>query len=316
LILPGAIILPVLALLIWISVGRGLRPLRRITDALSRRDGDDFSALRVGEVPQEIAPVVASLNGLFRKLAAARDHERSLTAFAAHELRTPLAGLRTQAQIALAAPDQKTRDGALRQTLLAVDRMTRMVRQLLALARLDAAVDSRRDEWLVIGAGIEEIAEELEAQGSAVAAQLDIASELYDYALHIDRDVFRLVVRNLMENAIQHTPPTGKVRWRLERDGNEGALLVEDDGPGIPAEELGLVTERFYRGRHKTQIGSGLGLAMVDLSLRQNGARLRLKNREDRSGLLAGIVVANDRLRLEAEWVPGEHLMPQMASGR
>jgi two-component system sensor histidine kinase QseC len=297
--LPGVMILPLLALLIWVTLGRGLRPLRLITETLSRRDGGDFSPLGVGRVPAEIAPVVESLNTLFRKLGAARDHERSLTAFAAHELRTPLAGLRTQVQIALAAPDQKTRDGALRQTLLAVDRMTRLVRQLLALARLDAAVEPRRDAWLAVGPAIDEVADEL---GHGEKLPVVVEPELFDCSLLIDQDVFRLVVRNLMENALQHSPDEGKVRWRLIVAKTEVALAVEDDGPGIPPEELGLVTERFYRGRHKTQIGSGLGLAMVELSLRQDGARLKLENRPDRSGLRAAIVVAPERLKRESAW--------------
>src|SRR5690606_21907048 len=117
LLLPAALMVPLLAFLIWASVGRGLRPLRRLAHGLEARGPEDLSPVSVGSPPSEIRPVVESLNGLFGKVAAAREHERSFTAFAAHELRTPLAGLRTQVQVALAAKDAETREGALRQTL-------------------------------------------------------------------------------------------------------------------------------------------------------------------------------------------------------
>ena len=117
-------VVPLLAFLIWASVGSGLRPLQRLTQGLKGRGPEDLSPVSVGNPPSEIRPVVDALNGLFGKVAAAREHERSFTAFAAHELRTPLAGLRTQVQVALAAKDAETREGAMRQTLVAVDRTT------------------------------------------------------------------------------------------------------------------------------------------------------------------------------------------------
>jgi two-component system sensor histidine kinase QseC len=295
LLLPATLIFPIFAVLIWFSLGRGLRPLHRLGTTLAMRPVGDLGPLSLAKAPDEIVPILDALNALFRKLAAVRDHERSLTAFAAHELRTPLAGVRTQVQVALAAPNKKIRDAALRQTLVAVDRTTRMVHQLLELARLDAEVTPPRDEWVVVGPAITDVVEEL--RHGCDEPEVEIDAELFETALLINREVLYLAVRNLTENARQHTPRGGTVRWRLEAAAASARLLVEDDGPGIPPEELALVTERFYRGRHKVAVGSGLGLALVDLSLKRNEAGLTLQNRTTGHGLQAAIVVAEERVK-------------------
>src|SRR5690242_14583762 len=133
LLTPTLLIVPLLGFLIWSSLNRGLHPLRVLTNELQTRGADDMSPVRTARAPAEIAPMLAALNGLFEKVEITRRHEREITAFAAHELRTPLAGLRTQAQVAIGASEPVTRQLALRQILLAVDRTTRLVRQLLAM---------------------------------------------------------------------------------------------------------------------------------------------------------------------------------------
>ncbi len=139
LVTPAILMVPLLGMLIWASLGRGLRPLRLMARDLAGRDADDMSAIDASRAPAEVRPLADALNGLFLKVESARRHEREVTAFAAHELRTPLAGLKVQAQVAMAATDPDVAKAALRQILAAVDRTTRLVRQLLDAARLDAA---------------------------------------------------------------------------------------------------------------------------------------------------------------------------------
>ncbi|MDQ0504463.1 sensor histidine kinase [Xanthobacter agilis] len=278
---PLVLVVPLLGLLIWVSLGRGLRPLETVATDIAQRDGEDMRAVSPADAPIEVRPLLEALNGLFRKVEAARLHEREVTAFAAHELRTPLAGLKTQAQIALSAPDGATREGALRQILVSVDRTARLVRQLLALAKLEAD-PPQAPEWVDAGALLREIAQQ-SPPPAGVTVLID--ADLDGLTRPGGREALHLVLRNLHENAVEHMGGTGLIRWRRTPDG----LCVEDEGPGIPQEELPRVMERFYRGRHRSASGSGLGLTIASLAAARAGARLRLENRTDRSGLRADL---------------------------
>lgn len=285
---PLALAVPLLGFLIWASLNRGLRPLRGLTEELSRRSADDMSPIRTGTMPDEISPVIGALNALFGKVQDTLRHERAITAFAAHELRTPLAGLRTQAQIAMAAAEQTTRAAALRQILVSVDRTTRLVRQLLAIAKLDSAPEAMPASKINIGGVIQEVIDALPAPDRTVSVTVD--SALADTMVTANREFLLLAVRNLHENAARHMPQPGAIRWSMEKESGSLAVYVDDEGPGIPEDEIPLVTKRFYRGRNKSPLGSGLGLAIADLALRASGARLVLRNRSDTSGLRAQIV--------------------------
>ncbi len=278
---PALMAVPLLGLMIWASLGRGLAPLRRIAGEISGRNGDDVSPVAGEGAPDEVRPLVDALNGLFAKVEAARRHEKEMTAFAAHELRTPLAGLKTQAQVALAAQDAPTRDGALRQIIVSVDRASRLVRQLLALARLEALPDVEPDGGtLDVGALVREVVAGLPRRPE-IAVTIDVA--LNGLEMRTDRDSLYLVVRNLQENAAEHISSPGRIVWSALPDG--AGLAIEDDGPGIPADELTEVTRRFFRGRHRSGSGSGLGLTIADLAARRIGARLAFANRTDARGL-------------------------------
>jgi two-component system sensor histidine kinase QseC len=283
---PALLVVPLLGILIWVSLGRGLRPLRLMARNLARRDADDMSAIDAGRAPTEVRPLADALNGLFHKVEAARRHEREVTAFAAHELRTPLAGLKTQAQVAMAATDPDVTKAALRQILAAVDRTTRLVRQLLDAARLDAAGEMPHLAEVDVGALV---AETVDAMRSPAGVRSRIDPGLHGYTMRADPECLRLAVRNLHENAVQHME-AGTVEWRARSDG-EG-VVVRDEGPGIPDEELPHVMTRFFRGRHKSATGSGLGLAIAEMASRRSGLSLRLRNRPDRPGLEAEILRA------------------------
>jgi two-component system sensor histidine kinase QseC len=297
--LPGVIVFGVLSALIWLALREGLQPLRRLTAALASRSPDALAPLDIGHTPNEIRPVVDSLNSLFERVVAAREHERSVTAFAAHELRTPLAGLRTQVQVALAATDPGTRYNALRNAVTAADRTNRMATQLLALAHVDAAERNAPQEWINAGAKLHDLCHELQAFERQRAPDID--ETLFRCRIRVNPDAFHMALRNLTENALQHTPGDAALRWSL-LPGSPGVLLTLDDsGPGIPDDEMQMVTQRFFRGRHKTAIGSGLGLAIARTALENDGFKLVLENRAPEPGLRAQIVIMADRVALDRE---------------
>lgn len=201
LLAPALLIIPLLGLLIWVSLGRGLRPLRLMARNLAARDADDMSPIDAARAPAEVRPLAAALNGLFLKVEAARRHERDVTAFAAHELRTPLTGLKTQAQVALAAKDPDVTRAALRQIMAAVDRSTHLVRQLLDAARLDAATEARPLTDVELGALV---AETVRTMRTPPGIRTVIDPELRGFTMRADPESLRLAVRNLHELSLIH----------------------------------------------------------------------------------------------------------------
>jgi two-component system sensor histidine kinase QseC len=279
---PTIFIVPLLGLLIWTSLGRGLRPLQLMAVDLKYRSVDDMRPIDPSHTPPEILPLVNSLNNLFARLDAARQHERDITAFAAHELRTPLAGLKTQAQVAIATTDPTTRESALRHIVISVDRAARLVRQLLAMARLDAQSEVELKDEVNLGRLLEEITLPDSATGPA---KVVLDPSLNDINIVTNRDLLAIALRNLHENAIQHMRREGTVIWSAGIDNSHAAITIDDEGPGIPENELLLVTNRFFRGQQKSPSGSGLGLAIVQLALEKIGGSLALKNKHRHRGL-------------------------------
>lgn len=286
LLTPILLVIPLLGILIWASLGQGLRPLRLMARDIAARDADDMSAVDIGRAPAEVRPLAQALNSLFSKVEAARRHEREVTAFAAHELRTPLAGLKTQAQVALAAPNPDLVRAALRQILASVDRTTRLVKQLLDAAQLDADAEPRASAEVDVGALVADIVESMRQPPGIVTV---VDPSLSAFRLRCDPESLRLAIRNLHENAVQHMQ-AGTVEWGLRPDGR--GFYVRDEGPGIPDEEMPHVTTRFYRGRHKSALGSGLGLTITEMAARRSGVQLHLRNRDDRTGLQVDLLGA------------------------
>ncbi len=292
---PALLIVPVLGLLIWTSLGQGLRPLQLMAVDLKDRSVDDMRPVDSSHTPPEIRPLVNSLNSLFARLEAARRHERDITAFAAHELRTPLAGLKTQAQVAIATTDPAARDSALRHIVASVDRTARLVRQLLAIARLDAQSEVDMKDEVNLGRLLEEITSSDPADG---LAKVILDPSLRDVTIVTSRDLLTLALRNLHENAIQHMQSEGTVTWSVAMDNSRIAITIDDEGPGIRESELPLVTNRFFRGEHKSPYGSGLGLAIVQLAVEKLGASFALENKHGHRGLRTTVSLSNHM----AEW--------------
>lgn len=285
LLLPASLIIPILAGLIWLSVRKGLAPLSRMAETLGRRDASDLSPLPDANAPSEIRPVINSLNGLFGRVSAARERERNFTAFAAHELRTPIAGLKTQAQVALGSDDSTIQRNALQQIVVGVDRTSRLVRQLTDITAAEAGEAPSQHGETNIGHSLSLLADEL-APHMPRDVRVSLDECLYGVCLKIEPSLFMLAARNLLENALLHSPPFGVVRCSARLDGGGVSIVFDDDGPGIPEDELPKVRQRFFRGRSKTPVGSGLGLAIVDLVLIRSGGSLQLSNRP-RGGLRA-----------------------------
>ena len=279
---PALLIVPLLGFLIWTILGRGLQPLQLMATDLTNRKVDDLSPVDASHAPPELAPLVNSLNSLFSRVETARRHEREITAFAAHELRTPLAGLKTQAQVAIATQDPDARARALRLIVISVDRTSRLVRQLLAIARIDAQDSVQRTDDVNLGQILKEI---IATDPVAEPAEVVLDSALFDIRLITNRDLLTVALRNLHENAVHHNKNGGRVRWNAVLHDSCVTISVDDDGPGIPDSELALVTTRFFRGRHKSPYGSGLGLSIVQLAADKLGAKLLLTNRNDGDGL-------------------------------
>lgn len=292
--LPALLMLPLFAILIWLSVRRGLQPLSRLAAILSRREAKDLSPMSEHRLPSEIAPVVTALNGLFHRVEEARERERHFAIFAAHELKTPLAGLKTQAQIAAGSADENIRDNAVRQIAAGVDRTSRLVSQLLDLAALEAEDEMEPGASEPAGALLAAISMDMRM----LAAQRSVSIELPENPPPLSLPyphLFMIAARNLIENAVNHSPPDGRVRCRLEPDGEKLAFIVEDDGPGIAPEDMPHVTERFFRGANKNDNGSGLGLAIVAMAAKRMGGGVHLSNRAE-GGLLAVLSIPNQPL--------------------
>ena len=259
---PLVVALPVLGLLLWIAVTLGLAPLGAVGRAVARRDPGNLAPLDVGSPPREVAPLVASLNSLFERVRASMEHERRFTADAAHELRTPIAALRAQAEVALAADDEAQRRHALGGVIAGCDRAAHLIGQLLTLARLDPARAASPVETVDLAAVAREVAA-MHAQ-AAMERGLELSVEAPAPAMvAVEPALLQILLRNLVDNAVRYAAGPGR-EIRIEvTAGDRLVCRVIDDGPGIPPEERARLGERFHRREGTGEQGSGLGLSIV-----------------------------------------------------
>lgn len=275
-VLPLALFIPVLIGLIYFSVRRGLKPLDELAEEVASRSSENLQALTQIGVPREAQPLVRALNNLLQRLSAALENERRFTADAAHELRTPLAAVRIQAQVALASPDGEAHKHALRQVLAGTDRATRLVEQLLRLARLDPLARLPETTPLDLREVAHRVVDDLTQTLTDHTVQIEAATE--PVIIRGDADLLAVAVRNLVDNATRYTP-AGRITVFVRVMHGEQQLGVMDEGPGVPDEELPKLIERFYRGKDTTSEGSGLGLAIVRRIAELHEARLEVENR-------------------------------------
>ncbi|SFE53466.1 two-component system, OmpR family, sensor histidine kinase QseC [Sulfitobacter brevis] len=277
LLLPALFMFPILALLIWFSVRRGLRPLDQMAEALSDRAADDLSPVSVLPLPQEVKPMGNALNGLFSRVADMREREKSFTSFAAHELKTPLAGIKTQAQVAAISQDPATRLQALNRIQQGVERADRMVRQLLALAALEGQ-ESASHAKASVASVVRDVASDL----TRIATDRNIGIDIKDLdagGMRADAILLSVAVRNVVENAIIAAPDDSRVEIAVI-GGADGCLVtVSDRGRGIADADRSQISDRFFRGKGAADGGSGLGLSIVATALRRLGGEIEFRPR-------------------------------------
>lgn len=279
--------LPLLALLLWLAVHLGLRPLDRVATEIARRHPQRLDAVDIQGAPAEVRPLIGQLNQLLLRVAESLDNTRRFTADAAHELRTPLAAIRAQAQVAQSRHDRDEQARALQQVLRGCDLATHLIEQLLTLARLDAAGLPARapvDLRALLADLLAEMA------GSAIEAQVEVALEDGpSIQVPVQPGLLRILLRNLIDNAIRYSPAGSEVCVTIRDCGDQAAIDVVDGGPGIPAAELERVFDRFYRVLGSAQAGSGLGLSIARRIAEIHGGQLVLAPREGAAGLIASV---------------------------
>ncbi|SEA81431.1 ATP-binding protein [Acidovorax soli] len=286
---PLAWALPLLALGIWWAVRGSVRPLGRLGQAVAARQPQSLAPLSTEGVPPEVLPLVTALNDLFERMARLLATEQQFTADAAHELRTPIAGIRMQAQVAQGATDTQERATALEATVQGCDRATRLVEQLLQLARLDAepAPDSGSSTPLADVA--RQVAADLQATAERRQQRIVLPEPLAPTVrIPLPEPLARVLLRNLLDNALRYSPQGAEVRLQVStRADGQAQLSVEDSGPGLTPEEQARLGERFFRVLGTSQSGSGLGWSIV-----RRIARLHhLQVATDRSPALGGLRV-------------------------
>ncbi|QEW29577.1 ATP-binding protein [Roseovarius indicus] len=281
LLIPALAILPVLAGLIWLSVGQGLAPLYRMANALAARSADNLEPIRAGPLPAELRPMGAALDALFARVAAARDRERNFSANAAHELKTPLSGIKTQAQVAAMAQDEDSRRHALAQIERGVARTDRMVRQLLELASVDGAA-SAGGGVTDLGKVLASVASSLERSAEANGVELRCRFPKGAPMVQGDAVMATVAVRNVVENAIGASSAGDVVDIRVEEVADALQVQILDEGPGIVEADRSRITERFFRGNNAPEGGSGLGLSITMAAMQQIGGTIEFRRRDTR----------------------------------
>jgi two-component system sensor histidine kinase TctE len=278
-ILPQFIILPIVLALVWFALARGLSPLAQLQERIRARRPDDLSPIDSRQVPEEISPLVRSLNDMLARLSHTIEMQKRFIADAAHQMKTPLAGMRMQSELALRQLDPDEIHRSLEQLAKSSESATRLVNQLLALARAENQVQA--------GVAFEPV--DLVALARAAVQdwvpasfshRIDLGFEQPEDPIGIAANplMLRELLSNLIDNALRYTPAGGSVTVRVRVDAGQAILEVEDTGPGIAPAERGRVFERFYRILGSGAPGSGLGLAIVREIAHQHGAEVDVFN--------------------------------------
>ena len=281
---------PLSGLLIWIIIGRGLDSLDRVAQELANRAPSHLEAVNIKEVPEEIKPVLDELNKLFFRLKEGFEREKRFAADAAHELRTPLAALKAQAQVALNTTVVEKKNIALQKLIASVNRSTHIVQQLLTMSKLVPESGGVND---LDDVNLQRVTREVLAliAPSAIEKNIELEFEADEKTPTIagNPTALGILIRNLVDNAIRYCKEDGLVMVKVYRQNNEVILEVRDNGPGIPTELQDRVFERFFRVLGNKSPGSGLGLAIVQQISTLHHGRVTLESPEKGTGLIVKV---------------------------
>lgn len=291
-LMPFFILIPLLSILIWMVVGRSLLPLGVVTKAVAQRDADAMQPIPDHSLPQEIRPLVTTLNQLLQRLDLAMHTQRTFIADAAHELRTPLTALKLQLELTERASTEQQRLTAFAKLNQRLDRSIHLVKQLLTLARSEPQFEAQHFQPV----NLSELAQQVVNDFILLAEQRNLSIQTY-----IEPDVFtsgqveslRILISNLVDNAILYSPMHGKVEIHVSMDNAHPILRIIDTGSGIPANERQRVFDRFYRCEGSEVIGSGLGLSIVRNIAENHSAMISLSDNLDQQGLVVTIKFRN-----------------------
>jgi two-component system OmpR family sensor kinase len=275
LVAPAAPVFLLLGIATWITVGRGMRPLATLREEVVRRNPASLTPIALDHAPDEVRPLVGSLNDLLARLSEALDSQRRFTADAAHELRTPLTGVKLQFQLLERAQSSEARQQAIDQLKDGIDRAIRLVQQLLTLARLEPERVAASIAPVLLAPLVARVVADFAVHADARQIALSIERS-EDVAVDGDAEQLRTLLGNLLDNAVRYTPEGGKVQVQLGRGPDEAVLEVSDSGPGIPPEQRERVFDRFYRIEGSNAPGSGLGLSIVQRVADAHAARIEL----------------------------------------
>ena len=278
-ILPQFIILPIVLALVWFALARGLSPLAQLQERIRNRPPDDLSPIESGQVPEEISPLVGSFNDMLARLSLSIEMQKRFIADAAHQMKTPLAGMRMQSELALRQTDHGEIHRSLEQLAKSSEAATRLVNQLLALAR---AENQPQAGAALVALELADLARGVVQDWvpASFAQRIDLGFEQPDYPVAISGNpvMLRELLSNLIDNALRYSPAGGSVTVRVRAEDGHAIVEVEDTGPGIAPAERSHVFERFYRILGSSADGSGLGLAIVREIAQQHGAEIEVFN--------------------------------------
>jgi two-component system sensor histidine kinase TctE len=297
-LLPQVVVMFGAILIVLYGFAYVVGPMRRLKESIDRRDSSDLAPLDADEAPRELRSLIESINGLMARLSTSMETQRRFIADAAHQLRTPLAGLRSQTELALGERDPATMRRTLERLAVGTEHATALANRLLTLARAGTYVRSKQADVDLVALAKDVIADHLPA-ANARLQDLGFEGPSVPGAItvHGDHVLLRELLSNLLDNAVRYTPEGGIITVEIGSDRDGDALIaVRDTGPGVPDDERGKVFEPFYRGRDSLATGTGLGLAIVRTIADAHGASVVLEANPDGVGLC---VAASFPMRVE-----------------
>lgn len=285
------VLIAMLSVAVYVGVGHGLLPLGRLRSQIESRSHRDLTPLDEPRAPSEVRPLIHAINDLMARLQRAISAQHKFIADAAHQLRTPLAGLKTHAELALREDGVGGMRERIRALMLAADRSAHLANQLLALARAEpeAGLAATMDS-LDLAALCRDVTSDFVPRAIEASIDLGASAEAAPIMVRGNAVLLRELLTNLLDNALRYTPPGGHVTVRVEHRGSEAELSVEDDGPGIPPEHRSHIFDRFQRLGASDPHGCGLGLAIVREIAELHSASIRLASGDGERGTRVGIV--------------------------